>query len=73
MNLINVQHPFFKPKWRRVALVALCLGWGAFELYHQAAFWMFMFWGIGGYCAYEFFFNFDPDNTGVKNAGNRDD
>ena len=23
----DVDHPFFRPLWRRIALVAVCLGW----------------------------------------------
>ncbi len=58
---IDVQHPFFKPLWRRVAVVALCLGWAVFEFSTGAVFWGVLFGGVGLFCAYEFFANFKPD------------
>jgi hypothetical protein len=29
------QHPFYKPLWVRVALLAFCAGWFAFELFYS--------------------------------------
>lgn len=63
MALIDVQHPFFKPLWRRVAVVALCLGWGLFEFASGTPFWGVLFVGLGLFCAYEFFVAFDPDGA----------
>jgi hypothetical protein len=25
------EHPFFRPLWRRILLVAVCVGWSIFE------------------------------------------
>ncbi len=60
MSLINVQVPFFKPLWRRVATVVVCFGWGAFELVGGSAFWGTLFIGLGLICSYEFFVAFNP-------------
>jgi len=46
--------------WRRVALVALCIGWGIFEFTGGYPFWGTLFVGVGLYCAYNFFVAFDP-------------
>jgi hypothetical protein len=60
MKLIDVQHPFFRPLWRRVAVVAVCLGWAAVELSGGAVFWAILFGAVGVYCAHQFFVAFDP-------------
>ncbi|PCJ89080.1 MAG: hypothetical protein COA52_12635 [Hyphomicrobiales bacterium] len=61
MALINVQLPFFKPLWRRIATVVICLGWGTFEFVDGSPFWGVLFVGLGLICAYEFFVAFNPD------------
>lgn len=58
--IIDVQHRFFIPLWRRIAVVAICLGWGFFEFWGGYTFWGSLFVGIGLYCAYAFFLAFDP-------------
>ena len=47
-------HPFLRPRWRRVAVVVLCVGWGLFELASGAAVWSVLFIGIGALAAWEF-------------------
>ena len=32
MNLIDPTHPFYKPLWRRIAVVAACGAWFAVEI-----------------------------------------
>jgi hypothetical protein len=66
---IDVQHPFFKPLWRRIAVVAVCLGWAAVEYSSGAVFWAVLFGGIGLYCAYAFFLAFDPDGPPDHRGG----
>lgn len=34
MKLIDPHHPFFRPKWRRVATVTVILTWAAVEFLH---------------------------------------
>jgi len=60
MKLLDVQHPFFRPMWRRVVITALCLGWAAFEFITASPFFGALFGAIGVYCAYQFFFAFAP-------------
>lgn len=62
MKLLDVQHPFFRPVWRRVAIVVLCLGWAAFEFMTASPFFGVLFGGIGVYCGYQFFFAFAPED-----------
>ena len=58
--LFDVQLPFFKPLWRRVAVTAFCLGWAAVELSTGATFWAILFGAIGVFCFHQFFLAFDP-------------
>lgn len=71
MKFLDVQHPFFRPLWRRVAVVAVCLGWAGVELASGEVFWAILFGAAGGYCAYQFFLVFDPpeDSPGDRGHG----
>jgi len=60
MKILDVQHPFFKPMYRRILVVALCLGWGAFEFNGGYPGWGMLFVAVGIYCGWIFFFNFHP-------------
>ncbi|MFW2544881.1 hypothetical protein ACN2XU_19785 [Primorskyibacter sp. 2E107] len=60
MKLIDVQLPFFRPLWRRVVTVAVCILWALFELSMGNSGWALAFGAIGLYCAYQFFIAFDP-------------
>ena len=59
-RLFDLNHPFFIPLWRRVVVVALCLGWAVFELVGGSPFWAILFGAIGFYAAYAFFLDFHP-------------
>ena len=51
----DLQIPFFRPVWRRVALVGFCLAWALFEFARGALFWGAVFAGMGAYAAYQLF------------------
>ena len=59
-RLFDFNHPFFIPLWRRVLVVAACLGWAVFELIGGNPFWAILFGAIGLAAAYGFFINFNP-------------
>jgi len=42
-------HPFFRPLWRRVAIVAFCAAWAAFEYYNQQELWGMIALGMTAY------------------------
>ncbi len=60
MKLIDVQHPWFVPIYRRVLVVAVCVGWAVAELVWGEVFWAMLFGATGIYCAYQLFWAFDP-------------
>jgi hypothetical protein len=60
-SFLDLNHPFFRPLWRRVAVVAVCFGWAAFEVANGALLWGALFAGLGAIAAWQFFLGFDPD------------
>lgn len=72
MKLFDLDHPFFIPVWRRVAIVAFCLGWTVVELTRGSPYWALFFAGLGLYCGWYFRFRFNPrkpDETGQGKDG----
>jgi hypothetical protein len=59
-KLFDVQHPFFKPMYRRILVVVICLAWGFFELASGQPAWAMFFIATGIYTGWVFFFNFNP-------------
>lgn len=57
----DTRHPFYRPLWRRVLIVAVCLVWGAVEFWYEAPFWGTIALGLGAYAAWTFLYAYDPD------------
>ena len=63
----DADHPFFRPLWRRVAVVAACVGWSAVEWFYGDEVWGMITLAIAAYGVWAFFITFDPgraDKTG---------
>jgi hypothetical protein len=56
----DAEHPFFRPLWRRIALVAFCALWAAWELWNGQGFWGAMAGGMAAYGAWIFLLNYSP-------------
>ncbi len=57
----DLNHPFFRPLWRRVALVAFCGAWSLFEWFYVGdAFWGVMTGAVALYAAWTFLWTYDP-------------
>ena len=70
-------HPFLRPRWRRIAVVVLCVGWGLFELASGAAVWGVFFLGLGALAAWELLLSprardLDAARRGALNAARTD-
>ena len=63
-KFLDTDHPFFRPLWIRILLVAICVGWGVLEFATASPFWGVLFLGLGAYAAWGFFFDVDPDRHG---------
>lgn len=58
--LLDLQHPWFVPLWRRVAVTAVCLFWTVMEALIGGPFWLLLFGALTAYCIYSFFIAFNP-------------
>jgi hypothetical protein len=58
-GFFDLRHPFYRPIWIRIAIVASCLGWAIVEFYNQAPLWGILFGAVGVYCAWGFFIAWD--------------
>ena len=55
MGFFELQHPFFRPVWRRWALIAFCFGWAIFEFVIGSPFWGIIFAAFGAVAVWQFF------------------
>lgn len=62
MQIIDAKHPYFKPLWRRIAVVVACLGWALFEALNGQSLWAAAFAAIGFYSAWVLIFRFEPES-----------
>jgi hypothetical protein len=61
MRIFDLQQPFFLSIWRRLLVVAVCLGWAGVEFATAAPLWGIIFGGLGIYAVWQFFFDSWPD------------
>ena len=54
------EHPFFRPLWRRIAVVAVCAAWSIFEFANGASFWGMIAGGFAAYAVWQFFILYKP-------------
>ena len=54
------EHPFFRPLWRRVAVVAVCVIWSIIEFATGTPFWGVIAIGFAGYAVGQFFYLYTP-------------
>ena len=53
--MFDARHPFYRPLWRRVAIVAVTAGWALIEYRNGAPIWAMLFAAISAWCAWFFF------------------
>ena len=62
-NALELRHPFFRPLWRRITLIAVLAGWTVVETTAGNPVWALLMAGIGIYSSYVFFIDFAlPDD-----------
>lgn len=54
------EHPFFRPLWRRVAIVAACALWAILEFVNGSHLWGLGALAFAGYGVWQFFVRYDP-------------
>ncbi|MEC3860303.1 hypothetical protein VK792_03320 [Mesobacterium sp. TK19101] len=64
MPLLDTKHPFFRPAWRRYALVAVSFIWAGVELSYGSQIWAYLCAAIGGFLAWKLIVTWtDPDGS----------
>lgn len=63
MHWFELQIDFFRPLWRRVAVVTVCLVWASVEFLSGAPFWGMIFGGMGLYALWQLFLCGWPENS----------
>lgn len=53
-------HPFFRPLWRRIAIVVFCAAWSVFEFVTGSGFWGTLAGGMAAYGAWQFLITYKP-------------
>lgn len=54
------EHPFFRPLWRRIAVVAACFIWAGIEYIGGSPTWTMMALAFGLYGVWQFFYAYKP-------------
>ncbi|MCT8160177.1 hypothetical protein [Pseudoruegeria sp. SHC-113] len=62
MRLLDPNHPFFRPAWRRYLMVAVPFAWAGVEAYNDQMIWAYLFAAIGGYCLWHLVLAYKPDD-----------
>lgn len=55
MKFLDFKDPFYAPVWIRICVVAVCIGWGLFEVSNAAYGWALIFIGLGAYAGWQFY------------------
>lgn len=59
-SMKNNEHPFFRPLWRRIAVVAGCFIWAGIEYVGGSQSWTMIALAFGLYGAWQFFYAYKP-------------
>ena len=60
MKILDPAHPFYRPLWRRIAIVAVAFVWAAFEFSNGETIWAVAFGLIGLYCGWALLLAYKP-------------
>ena len=62
MKIIDTDHPFYRPLWRRVLLVGVCAAWTGVEYYNGEQTWGTIFLVVTAYAFANLILFFKPSN-----------
>lgn len=66
MKIIDTDHPFYRPLWRRVLLVAVCAIWTGVEFYNNEQTWGTIFLVVTAYVFANLILFFKPSDPAPK-------
>ncbi|WAP66756.1 hypothetical protein [Jiella pelagia] len=64
--MFDSKHPWFRPLWRRLLILAIAGGWGVFELVTGNPGWALIFLALAGWVLWSLVIAYDPN----ENSGN---
>ncbi|KQV64619.1 hypothetical protein [Rhizobium sp. Root1220] len=73
MQLIDPNHPSYRPLWGRILIVAVCFGWTAMEAIKGDPFWAVLAGGAGVYSAYVLLWSYKPPEPTEEKAAEAPD
>jgi hypothetical protein len=60
MQLIDPNHPVYRPLWVRILIVAVCFSWALMETTRGDPFWAVLAAGAGAYSIYMLLWSYKP-------------
>jgi hypothetical protein len=54
----NQEHPFFRPLWRRIAILVVTGVWSGVEMWHGEQLWVILSLGVFAYSIWTFFITY---------------
>ncbi|AHK45150.1 hypothetical protein OV14_3939 [Ensifer adhaerens OV14] len=75
IKLIDPDHAFYRPLWRRVLIFLVCAGWAALEFYHDQPFFSIIALAIAAYVGSSLLLFYKPtDKTaGAEGSASKDE
>ncbi|MCB8838962.1 hypothetical protein [Aurantimonas sp. VKM B-3413] len=64
----EASHPFYRPLWVRICLLAALLIWTAIEWWHGESFWGVLSSAAAAWAVWTFFLQYDPAPAGGSDA-----
>lgn len=61
--MFDFTHPFFRPLWIRLLVVAATLGWTAVELFAGNSGWAVVFGSVGAVALWGLLVTYDPEKA----------
>lgn len=68
IKFIDPDHPFYKPLWRRILIVAICFFWTGIEFWFGETTWGMIFLAVAAYVACVLLIFFKPKEVAVEEA-----
>jgi hypothetical protein len=67
MKISERDHPFYRPLWRRIAIVAVVAAWAAWEVFYTGeGLWTVISLFFLGYAVWMFFITYKPSDNEQK-------
>jgi len=66
MKIIDTDHPFYRPLWRRLLLVGVCAVWTGVEFYNNEQTWGTIFLVVTAYAFANLILFFKPSDPAAK-------